>query len=157
LKIVRQSRHDERRNCEHTATEVPGRRRGVAKKRTRKQYRLYDFTKPHLDHRTKCDAAMPPRQGAASTKWQAFANYDCRVSGPGRIMDDDSMTMILEARREDVTIEPHVHGMPDDPPARQRGPATAHDTARGRCLRNWLIVGNLMGWVLILLVAHSIF
>jgi len=53
----------------------------------------------------------------------------------------------------------------DHMPARTRAMQTHdahHDvtapngTARGRRLRNWLIVGNLMGWVVLILVARAL-
>jgi hypothetical protein len=55
---------------------------------------------------------------------------------------------------------------PDDMPAHSCAIRTtdAHDdvtaqqgTAHGRRLRNWLILGNLMGWLLIIFLAHAFF
>jgi hypothetical protein len=54
----------------------------------------------------------------------------------------------------------------DDTPAQSPAiePTDAHDdvtvprgTASGRRLRNWLIVANLMGWLLIILLVRGIF
>ena len=63
---------------------------------------------------------------------------------------------------EDTQIDPHVHDVPErlpkvDREAAHRASAAARMTAQGRRLRNWLILGNMMGWVLIFLAARALF
>jgi len=52
----------------------PSARRG--EKHPREQCRLYDFTARRLDQPMKSDSAMRRRQRMASTKLQAFVDYD---------------------------------------------------------------------------------
>ncbi len=63
---------------------------------------------------------------------------------------------------EDAQIDPPVHDLPErlpkiDRETAHRASSAARVAAQGRRLRSWLIVGNLMAWMLIILAAHAVF
>jgi hypothetical protein len=59
----------------------------------------------------------------------------------------------IGTRRDDMPAHPYAARTTDE-----HDDVTApHGTARGHRLRNWLILGNLMGWILIIFLARRLF
>jgi hypothetical protein len=73
------------------------------------------------------------------------------------------MMRVTTMTMEDTKVGTTVHDVPRASQEERAAAAAPHDleaprvTTHGRRLRRWLILGNLVGWVLVFLAARAMF